>query len=151
MDWRAAGAALAAGLFPNRCIFCGALISENAFCCAECKGKLSQLQERIALFPDGKTPHCDGILSVYRYDSLSRRAIFRLKFYGDLSVVKPVAALMAKRVVEAAALRGTTPREMFHFVMPVPMHRLAEWKRGFNQSALLSKRIAGSLGISYDE
>ncbi len=150
MDWKAAGAALAAVLFPNRCIFCGALIAEKAFCCAECAEKLVPAQERISLFPDGKMPHCDAILSVYRYDNLSRRAIFRLKFYGDFSVVEPIAGLMTKRVADAAALRGETPRGMLNCVMPVPMHRLAERKRGFNQSILLAKRIAGRLGLPYD-
>jgi ComF family protein len=36
-------------------------------------------------------------------------------------------------------------------VVPVPLHRWREWKRGFNQSGLLARHAARVMGIPYAE
>lgn len=61
-----------------------------------------------------------------------------LKFRGQTGVVAPLADLLAERV--RAAARDVA------LVLPVPLGRERLAERGFNQSALLARRVARRLG-----
>lgn len=139
MDFRCLFSDLSAAFFPHRCIFCDTVVRPRDIFCADCGDKLHLMQGGFRR-GDG----VDGLLSVYRYDNVSKRAVFRLKFYGDKSVVKPIAALMAEKVKSAVT---ASPERIFDMVIPVPMYFVHERKRGYNQSLLLAKEVASSLSI----
>lgn len=137
---------LIAFLYPNRCLFCAKLIAPDQSYCDDCGRRLIPCSAHPKLYAVGEIPQTDGLISVYRYNATSKAAIFRLKFHGDRSVVKPVASFMSRAVHQYYAAS-----RMPDTVIPVPMHRAHERKRGYNQSALLARQIAENLNLSYSD
>lgn len=69
------------------------------------------------------------------YDGAVKEAIKLFKFYGKRGLARPLGALMAEfaeREIECDA---------YDFIVPVPLHKVRERDRGFNQSRLLSQEI----------
>lgn len=73
------------------------------------------------------------------YQGVARRLVMQLK-HGDR---QDIAAPAAHWLAEAVA--GLLPVDTL--VAPVPLHRWRRVRRGYNQSALLSRRLAGHLGL----
>lgn len=71
--------------------------------------------------------------SVGPYDGTLRAVIHALKYGGRLSAAPRLSALM--RQAGPSVLSGADA------AVPVPLHPLREWSRGFNQAALLSRGL----------
>ena len=114
---------LAELFFPDadRCPFCG---REGGFCEA-CRTALQE--QRIT----------DDI-AAFQYDGIVRDLIHRLKFSGHAYLASPMADLME----EALSLCGD-------IITCVPLHPHRKRERGYNQSELIAKRLAGLTGIPY--
>ncbi len=138
-------AAFLAVFFPHRCMFCGKPVAYDAFHCEACAPKLIPFDEHPKLYETSPFAHCDIIRSVYRYDKMTKQAVFRLKFNGDKTVAKPMAACMSHVVKRYYTHHPAQKRP--DFVIPVPMYPAQERKRGYNQSVLLAKQIAKECGI----
>ncbi len=80
----------------------------------------------------------DAAYSYGAYEGKLRELIHLLKYRGIFTLAKPLAEL---------TLRAYPRDERFDLIVPMPMHWLRQWRRGFNQSALLSKVIGRRLGI----
>jgi len=80
-------------------------------------------------------PRHDGIASGTLYNDTSRKLILTFKHGRRTALAPLLARLMLNQV----------PQEVDGnwLVSPVPLHRWRLWRRGFNQSALLAKEIAG--------
>ena len=76
------------------------------------------------------------------YDGRLREVILRLKGPAGQDFAEVVGALWAKQV--APRLRPLA----VDVVMPVPLHWWRHWRRGFNQSEVLARRMARELGVS---
>ncbi len=72
------------------------------------------------------------------YEGTLRELIHIFKYGG----VKPLARPLGKLLSSALPLE-----EQFDAVVPVPLHWLRRWRRGFNQSELLAHAIARRSGI----
>ena len=90
-------------------------------------------------------PHCaadqppfDHARAALRYDDHSRRLILAFKHGGRLDGVDLFAEWMVRAGADILADAD--------FLIPVPLHRWRLVRRGFNQSALLSKAIAKRTG-----
>lgn len=96
--------------------------TRSNFPCAECREK-------------GRTPY-RRIVGPATYDGAVEEAVKLLKFHDRPRLAGPLGALMA----EFAA------RELdcgvYDFLIPVPLHRVRERDRGFNQSRLLATVLA---------
>ncbi len=64
-------------------------------------------------------------------------AVKLLKFHGKVRLAKPLGELMA------VFAREEMETDEYDLIMPVPLHRVRERHRGFNQSRLLAERILG--------
>ena len=72
------------------------------------------------------------------YNAISRKLVVALKHSRRVALAPFMARLMAARV---QSLHMVGPDWL---VVPVPLHRWRLWGRGFNQSALLARGIAGA-------
>lgn len=80
----------------------------------------------------------DAAYSYGSYDGPLRDLIHLFKYSGIESMAGPLSRLMVRAL----------PRdERFDLVLPVPMHWLKRWRRGFNQAELLAKPVARHLGV----
>ena len=73
------------------------------------------------------------------YDGPLRRLIHLFKFERVPTLAAPLGRYLT------AALPVDEPR--FDLVVPMPLHWYRRWRRGFNQSELLGREVAGRLGL----
>ena len=153
-------------IYPPRCpgcqVFFSSLPGEDARgFCARCRADFRLLEPplcRICGHPFAGDPvdehYCEECLlrpplyeavrAPYAYDGVLMECIHRFKFGGRSSLAKPLAALLAEFVEEWP---GRIERLL---IIPVPLHPRKLRERGFNQSLLLARPVAGALGSRLD-
>jgi ComF family protein len=149
-DTGRAGRIIADFLLPPQCLSCRARVMEPATLCAGCWRELAFVTEPCCdrrgvpfAFDPGEgivsaaalahPPSWDRARAAVRFDERSRRLVHDLK-YRDRH---EVAALMARMM----AVAGQSLMAEAAFVVPVPLFRWRLWRRRYNQSALLARRL----------
>lgn len=127
-------------IFPERCIFCGIptkLHSSNPYICEKCSKKMPYADT-------GSDTAVPGV-AVFRYSAV-RDTIFLFKYRGYKKYGRLLGELMAEYVINNDVdfiLNADV-------IVPVPLWRTKEKKRGFNQAALLAEAVANKLGTDFD-
>lgn len=85
-------------------------------------------------------PRYDYARSAAVYEGQLREALHALKFSGRRALAGPLAELAAEQC------RASLPSGI-EALIPVPLARERERERGFNQAALLARRIGRRLGV----
>ena len=149
-DTGRAGRIIADFLLPPQCLSCRARVMEPATLCAQCWRNLAFVTEPCCdrrgvpfAFDPGEgivsaealahPPAWDRARAAVRFDERSRRLVHDLK-YRDRH---EVAALMARLM----AVAGQSLMAESACVVPVPLYRWRLWRRRYNQSALLARRL----------
>ncbi len=116
-------------IFPSGCIYCGRLTDEtvHGFCC-DCYNSLP-----VYLKMTGFTRY------IFEYDKNIARILKRAKYGGKPRAIKMMAGLLGNLLLE----EGLKP----DMVVFVPMHKKELGKRGYNQSGIAAREVAGILGI----
>lgn len=138
-------------VFPPRCPSCGQGIAAQDGLCSACWAGLVLPGEPCCAmcqrpFPDAQVhagavcapcmadpPRHDGIAAGTIYSGASRSLVLAFKHGRRIALAPMLARLITARLPE---LDGEW------LIMPVPLHPLRLWKRGYNQSALLAREIA---------
>lgn len=111
------------------CPACGAPrppFSDPAPRCRACRGR-----------PLGEVA---GTVALLRYRGPARRLLHRVKYGGRDDVCAPLGRALGRRVVEALG-----PLDPALVVVPVPLHLLRRWARGFNQAERVAEAVAEAL------
>ena len=163
MGWTGWRDALLELIFPGShlCYFCWEKIGEQRVrgVCDNCCGKILQLNQIRGVCPhcscyttEHPCPNClnwtgalTKVVSVVPYEGIYREMITDIKYSGRTELIKPLAFLMACQIKRAGLVRENT------VLVPVPLHPLRETERGFNQSSLLAREIAGRFGLCCEE
>jgi len=135
---------------PSRCIFCDAAGARNGTC-LDCAGELSGRDDErcpVCAIPMltaeicgeclRKPPAFGCVLTAASYQFPLDAAIQRLKYGHDLTLVAPLAALLAGELMKHARP---------DLVVPMPLARARLRERGFNQAAELARWLTGSMGL----
>ena len=158
-------------IYPPRCPSCGEGLAAQEGLCADCWGQLefpadpacalcqravtaldSLHDDRLAAQPldphdrhavhhgapicadcRADPPPHDGVAAGTLYNDASRKLVLAFKHGGRIALAPMLARMIAARLPEL-------PGEWL--IVPVPLHRLRLWKRGFNQSGLLARELA---------
>lgn len=153
---RGAGRVLAALVWPPVCMACGEDVSDPHGLCVACWRDLhlpggSQCLRCARPMPDdfgghGQCDTCAPLPLAWRqartatlYGGTARRLVLSLKHGDRPDIARAMAAWMV-RAGEGILGRADT-------VVPVPLHWTRRIKRRLNQSAELSRRIAGARGL----
>jgi ComF family protein len=123
---------------PPRCSACDERVASSAAFCPACAATVEPASE------DGSRS-----IAAFAYGGAIATAIRRMKHDSRPDLARPLGDLLSRAVQSRASLPGV-PTERFPafwsggVVVPVPLHpsRLAE--RGFNQAALIARRVARS-------
>ena len=138
-------------LFPPHCALCRV---GGSMLCSSCIGQLPLAEggrcDRCwtPLPRAGLCAHCASddhiafisIRAPFVMDGEARELVHQLKYRGMSAVGEPMGALMAAGVPAGCDL-----------VVPVPLHRGRGRSRGYNQAALLARRIALMAALPVDE
>lgn len=84
-------------------------------------------------------PQFDHAVAAWRYETPVRALVQRFKFSGGLAEGRVLAHFMARSLAERQVERP-------QLMVPVPLHWLRRWRRGFNQSELLCRDLSRNLG-----
>ncbi|MEO9463061.1 MAG: ComF family protein [Marinomonas sp.] len=148
-------------LYPPRCPLCGDGLGEQGGLCVPCWSELEMpglhvcgaCQKPLPKDETGEAPdaeqepqYCDicydeaplhdGIAAGTIYNAASRKLILSYK-HGKKIALAPMLA----RII-SARLEQHDPDQPQPLLIPVPLHPVRMWKRGFNQSALLARELA---------
>lgn len=78
----------------------------------------------------------------YRDEGVARAAILLCKHGGRLGLLRHLATLMAYDAPTDLMERR------WHAVVPVPLHWLRRWRRGFNQAEVLARAVGRRYGLA---
>lgn len=73
-----------------------------------------------------------------------RLMIHRFKYYSQPDIAKTLGYHFGRLLSESPLYRGVD------LVVAVPLHWTRRWTRGYNQSEIIGKAIAISMGVAYD-
>ncbi len=135
-------------LFPNRCPLCGEFIKWNELCCKNCGDNAVFANDIICRGCGQEKCRCGK--SVYSFDSVYaafffdgdgvRSAIYRFKHTGEPNLAE-LAAMDCVKHMSA----DSVPKP--DIVVPVPMGRKKQRKRGHNQAEIFGKCLSKRLDI----
>jgi len=145
-------------LIPPQCLACRAEVADASSLCVTCWSKLSFIEapfcERLATpFPyeQGEDmvsaaaladpPLWDRARSALLFDDTARSLVHALK-YRD----RHEAGLLMARLMIRAGADIIKPADA---VIPVPLYRWRLWRRRYNQSALLARKICRETGRAF--
>lgn len=141
-------------IYPPRCPLCGeGLAAQTGLCgdcwaqlevpgepaCSSCQTPLQQdAAPAICRACQQSPPRHDGIAAATLYNDTARQLVLNFKHGRKIGLAPMLARQIAARLPD---LSGQW------LAVPVPLHPLRLWKRGFNQSALLARELARRDGI----
>jgi len=133
-------------IFPKMCFGCR---REGIYICENCLSKVKKVKPFCPVCKkasiDGlthvrcKTPQSlDGLVSIWKYEGVIRKAILELKYKFVEEVAKELSELCLLEVKKRITPLG---RERV-ILVPIPLHRTRQNWRGFNQSASVGGLVA---------
>jgi ComF family protein len=124
-------------IFPHRCAVCDDIIDPESLICSGCMSRINWLRADF-FSTELKETKFFRAASLAAYDGFWAEAIHRFKYNNRTDLAAPFAKIMAERIDYE-----------YDFIMPVPLHHKRLRERGYNQSALLAKKVAAEAGIKF--
>lgn len=149
-------------LYPRRCPICDKIVNQAAGkICRECRKKIPYIREprcRKCSKPLMKNEQeyccdCENKTHIYKkglalveHKGAVRKSIYRIKYNNKREYLDFYSEEIVKRYGEI--IKKWNPDA----IIPVPLHKKREIKRGYNQALLLAKKIGAALSIPvYDD
>ena len=83
-------------------------------------------------------------LFVYREEGDYRKIPYQIKYHGNIPLGRYFGSMLGQRLQESELFKNVD------LVMPVPLHWMRKWKRGYNQAEVLAGAVADILGAEMD-
>ncbi len=140
-------------IFPRRCFFCGAVVAPSVEVCVKCAASVERVGAPVCpgCGCEKKRCGCKGhrrffsaVAAPFYYTGAARDCLVRFKFSGKRELAKGLGGEMVK------AAENILGSKHYDLVTCVPMRRINERSRGYNQSALLCAEVAKRLNIEHD-
>ncbi len=134
-------------VFPRRCVWCGKVIGFTAG--DDCENQLAQIYLADAPLAvkdrEGLEGFVQEVWACYRYEDPVKHTIWRLKFEKDELLALPLGDKLAEKAVACMLA------QRYDVIVPVPVSAKTRRTRGFNQSALMAKRLAAQAGMRCED
>lgn len=128
-------------ILPRSCVACQIRLGrEENILCEECFQKVILLKKHISDEWEISERCFDRVHSVYFYDSVVRECIHYMKYEEYTQLAKYMVYLMFE-------VGGLKVSQHYDYVIPVPLHRVKERERGYNQAYLLCHEISSYLKL----
>lgn len=153
--------------FPRMCLVCGSKLEMGTrHICPKCAEDIpftyfwswvgNPAEQRLA------PAHIDEACSLffYRRESPYSDLIHKFKYDGDIRLGRRLARMLGEYMAETSAAKdGAVGEQMgpasgrfssIDAVVPVPLHPLKKFRRGFNQSDIIARELAAALGAAFE-
>ena len=124
-------------LFPPVCGICGKLDGE--WICEKC---LEKLKINI-IYRKVYNKYYDEMIYLFRYKDV-RKLILKYKFNNQAFLSNMFSQIILKNKKLCRNLK------FYDIIIPVPMYKIKKQKRGYNQTELITKKIAKNLELQED-
>lgn len=133
---------LAGLIYPVKCLICDGCeaSSRTPLLCENCLGEISSRPLPQTIDGQNRAENNGGLdlaFAGWHYDAAMQHVIHATKYRRRPSLGETLGDLLAQRL--SAPLREERVQAV---VVPVPLHRRRERKRGFNQSLVLARALA---------
>ncbi len=138
-------------VYPEKCINCGAFC-ESGNICSKCSPLFEPITKPTCDLCGLTKENCECKKSIYRFkgiaapfinENAAQTALYNFKFNGYISA----ADFFASYMVQTAKLKFKNIT--FDYCFAIPMSKISELARGYNQAELLAERVAKALEIKY--
>jgi len=138
--------------YPRTCIACGnTLLPFEKLFCLHCLYNLPETryhefeQSPISQLFWGRVPVENvGAFLFYKKGDKVQKILHHLKYYGVKEVGAFLGNIYGNQLVEHEKWRK------IDVIIPIPLHKKKEKKRGYNQSAWIAKGLSAGMKIPYD-
>jgi len=136
-------------VYPNYCLGCNAMLeSSDSVLCMDCIEELpfthffEKEDNPVKEIFYGRilVAHAGSAL-FFTKDSPVQRLLFALKYQNDKHAGLFLGALLAQSLAETDWIKEVD------WIVPLPLHRKRERKRGYNQSTVICSKLSEILGI----
>lgn len=135
--------------FPRRCVVCGrSLNRKEKDLCPDCTEELpltyqwavvqNAAFERLARRCE---PEAAAALFFFLEKSDTRKILYAVKYGGRQKLGYRMGRLLGTQLAGSRSFRSCQT------VVPVPLHPLRRWKRGYNQAEAIARGVADALGL----
>lgn len=119
-------------IFPNVCGICDKIYQEDL--CPKCEIKLNKLAKiKVNQYTN---KNFKKHFYVFLYEGLIKERLVEYKFHQKNYIYKAIVKFMLKNKKICSFLKN------YDIIIPVPIHNKRRLKRGYNQSALIAKKLA---------
>lgn len=138
--------------FPNHCICCSKpLVEGETYICLQCLYELPRTN--LHKIPGNEVEQrfwgkirIERATSFFYYSKNSpfKRILYQIKYHGYKEAAYVLGKYAAADLMESPFLTD------IDLIVPVPLHKKKEYKRGYNQSEWIAKGLSEVSGIPYD-
>lgn len=130
-------------LYPPKCVICGKQGKED-YLCEKCENIL--VQEQCCKIEYKKNKNYKLHAYVFKYENIIRKLIIDFKFNDKAYLCEIFVKFFIKNEKICRFFKT------YDIITPVPIHKKRKNERGYNQSALIARKIAGKFeGLKYVE
>lgn len=135
--------------FPRKCVVCGRFLEmDERDVCAPCLEGLPKTYqwdivqnaafERLARRFEVQDA---ASLMFFGTESDYRRILYGIKYGNRRRLAVRMGVLLGEQLARSRAFKAC------QLVVPVPLHPLRRWKRGYNQAELIARGVAQAMGL----
>lgn len=95
-----------------------------------------------------RAPYIDRRRAPFEHSGPILQAIHAFKYQGQTSLAHPLAELLSEYLEQQSTLQAPCiPYKQLDLIVPIPLHPVRHWRRGYNQSALLARHLSYFIGV----
>ena len=150
-------------MLPRHCRVCGTvLLEKERHLCTVCisdmpltyfwirlhnpmadalNGALQRLRD---IEDDTLEEHYSAAAALYFYKGGYKKISQDVKYNADIPLGQQMGQALGKKLSDSPVFEDAD------LVVPVPLHWLRRWKRGYNQSCIIAEEVASALGAAMD-
>lgn len=138
-------------LYPELCLACESRVhSVGDVLCVECNATLPllnyhlQRENPFTIRFWGRLPlHAGAAMFLFTKESRVQHLLHNLKYNGQWQIGVELGRKYGWMLGASKDFRKAD------VIVPVPLHEVKEWERGYNQSAMFAKGLSETMGISH--
>ena len=127
-------------LYPKICGFCKQICKDNI--CPRCNYNLKHMEQKKIKKVEEK--YYDELAFIFKYEGLIRERLIEYKFYEGAYLYKFFSDYIINNKKYANFINN------YDIIIPVPVHKKREKKRGYNQTELIANKLAEELKIGVE-